>query len=182
MTRWHMGLVVGLAVLCAGCPATVTSEAMRVSLPPSLHRSAGDILVVVTGATEVSKPKPFAKALPVHVTDEGFADALAVSLEQSGLFRRVVRDSAGQYQLHATVQRLDEDIIGFDMTASIEVSYVLARMAPKGIVWEKKIRTSHTAGMNDSVISITRVRLATEGASRKNIEQALQDISALKLD
>jgi hypothetical protein len=94
----------------------------------------------------------------------------------------VLRDASGHYHLHETVQGLEEDIFGLDMTASMEVSYVLARMSPKGIVWEKKIRTSHTAGMSDSLISITRLRLATEGASRKNIEQAIQDISALKLD
>lgn len=176
MKLLRVGLVVGLAVLCAGCPPILKPEAMQASIAPPPHRSAGDLLVVVMGATTLSKTKP------VQVTDDAFAQALAASLEQSGIFRRVLRDASGHYQLHATVQGLEEDIFGLDMTASTEVSYVLARMSPKGNVWEKKIRTSHTAGMNDSVISITRVRLATEGAFRKNIEQALQDISALKLE
>ncbi|MBY0247169.1 MAG: hypothetical protein K2Q17_05830 [Nitrospiraceae bacterium] len=176
MNLLRVGLVVGLAILCAGCPSILKPEAMQASIAPPLHRSAGDLLVVVMGATKLSKTKP------VQVTDDGFAQALAASIEQSGIFRRVLRDASGHYRLDATVQGLEEDIFGLDMTASMEVSYVLARMSPKGIVWEKKIRTSHTAGMNDSVISITRVRLATEGASRRNIEQALQDISVLKLD
>ncbi|MDH5640866.1 MAG: hypothetical protein OEY28_06195 [Nitrospira sp.] len=176
MTRWHMGLIVGLAVLCTGCPATLKPEAMQPSISPAQHRSAGDLLVVAMGATEVSKAKP------IHLTDEGFAQALAVSLERSGLFRQVVRDATSQYQLHATVQSVDEDIFGIDMTASIDVQYVLARMSPKGLVWEKRIRTSHTAGMSDSVISITRLQMATEGAVRKNIELAIQEISELNLE
>jgi hypothetical protein len=55
-------------------------------------------------------------------------------------------------------------------------------MSPKSLVWEKSISTSHTAGMSDSVISITRIRMATEGAVRKNIELAIQEISRLKLE
>ncbi len=67
------------------------------------------------------------------------------------------------------------------MTASMEISYALARTSPKGILWEKKISTSHTAGMSDALISIARLQIATEGAARQNIEQAIQEISKLQL-
>jgi hypothetical protein len=67
MNLRRLGLVVGLAVLCTGCPPTLKPEAMQASIAPLMHRSTGDLLVVVMGATKLSKTKP------VQVTDDGFA-------------------------------------------------------------------------------------------------------------
>lgn len=165
-----------LTATSSGCQATPGHVEMQSTMAPALHRSDSDIVTVVMGATALSQTKP------VRVTDEDLAEAMKASLERAGLFRRVVDDGPAQYHLHATVQQLEQDIFGMDMTAAIEVSYVLARMSPKGVVWEKTIRTFHTAGMKDGLISLTRIRVATEGASRKNIEQALQEIAALRLE
>jgi hypothetical protein len=165
-----------LALVCAGCPLTLTPEMMKSQVTVLDHRGTADILVTVFGATDISKRKA------VQFTDETYAQALRSSLEQSRLFRKALSDSQGHYQLQATVVQLNEYIFGLDMTASMAVSYILARTSPKEPLWEKTINSSHTAGMSDSVISITRLQRATEGAARKNIERALQEIAALRLE
>lgn len=169
-------LLVVLALVSTGCPATLKPEAMTPQVSVSVHRNASDVAIAVFGATDLSAMKP------IHITDEDFAEALGSSIENSGLFRKALRDTPGTYQLQATFVQLDEQIFGIAMTASLEVSYALAQTSPKRILWEKKISSSHTASMSDSVISITRLQLATEGAARKNIEQAIQEIAQLHLD
>jgi hypothetical protein len=149
---------------------------MTPQISEEVHKSSSDVLVAVFGATNISATKP------VHITDEDFAQSLAASIENSGVFRKALRDGLGSYQLQATFVHLDEQIFGLDMTSSMQVGYALARTSPKELVWEKTIATSHTAGMSDSVISITRVQLATEGAARKNIEQVVHEISKLRLE
>jgi hypothetical protein len=169
-------LLILLALACAGCPATLKPAAMTPQVDGEVHKSSSDVLVAVFGATNISAAKP------VHITDEDFAQALATSIETSGVFRKALRDGVGPYQLQATFVNLDEQIFGLDMTSSMQVAYALARTSPKALVWEKTIASSHTAGMSDSIVSITRVQLATEGAARKNIEQAIQEISKLRLE
>jgi hypothetical protein len=49
-------------------------------------------------------------------------------------------------------------------------------------VWHKTITSSYTAPFSAAFVGVTRLRLAMEGAARKNIEQAIQDISQLRLE
>lgn len=169
-------LLILLALVCTGCPATLKPETMAAQVSVPVHKSVSDIFVAGFGATDISAKKP------ILITDDDFDQALASSIESSGLFRKVVRDVSGKYQLQATFVQLDEQVFGIDMTASMEVNYMLASTTPKKLVWEKNISSTHTAGMSDSVISITRLQLATEGAVRKNIEHAIQEISKLQLE
>lgn len=169
-------LLILVALVCAGCPATLKPETMTAQVSAPVHKSASDVSVAVFGATDISAKKP------IHITDEDFTQALASSVESSGLFQKALKDGQGKYQLQATFVQLNEQIFGIDMTASMEVNYILASSAPKKALWEKKIASSFTAGMSDSVISITRLQLATEGAARRNIEQAILEMSKLQLE
>jgi hypothetical protein len=169
-------LLVLLMLVCAGCPLTIKPETMTSQAVAPVHKSASEIAVAVFGATDISAKKP------IHIADEDFTQALVSSIETSGLFRTVLRDASGKYQLQATFVQLDEQIFGLDMTASMEVNYVLASTTPKKVLWEKGISTTHTTAFGESLISATRLRLATEGAARRNVEQAIQEISKLQLE
>ena len=175
MDRRYLVLIL-LALSCAGCPATLKPDSMSPSISQSVNHSKSDIAVAVVGATSISLRKP------VQITDEDFAQALTSSIEQAGLFAQVARDRSAKYQLQAMFADLDEEIFGLDMSASMQISYALASTSPKRLVWEKKIASSYTATLSDSIISITRLQLATEGAARRNIEQAILEISKLQLE
>lgn len=45
----------------------------------------------------------------------------------------------------------------------------------------KSITSSYTASMGDSLVGVTRLRLAVEGAARNNIKQGLEAIAAMNL-
>lgn len=169
-------LLILLALACAGCPASIKSEAMIPLAPLAAHKSTSDVGIAVIGATDVSARKP------IHIMDEDFAQSLRDSFEKSGLFRKAVTDTQAAYQLQAVFVQMDEQIFGLDMTASMEVNYTLASTTPKKVLWKKGISSTHTAAFGESLISITRLQLATEGAARRNIEQAIQEISKLKLE
>lgn len=169
-------LLVLLALVCTGCPLTIKSEAMIPLVQMPLHKSTSDVVISVTGATNVSAQEP------VHIMDEDFAQALQEAIEKSGLFRKVVRDISASYQLQASVSQINEQIFGLDMTTSMEVNYSLASTTPKKVLWKKGITTTHTTAFGEALISVTRVRLATEGAARRNIEEAIQEISKLGLE
>ena len=169
-------LLILLALVCTGCPASIKSEAMIPLVPMPVHKSTSDIAIAVLGATDISAPKP------IRISDEDFAQSLRESFGKSGLFRKAVTDTQATYQLQAVFVQMDEQIFGLDMTASMEVNYTLASTTPKKVLWQKGISTTHTAAFGESLISITRLQLATEGAARRNIEQAIQEISKLKLE
>lgn len=175
MTRRIIFLAI-LVLSCSGCPPIVKTEGMTAKVTGSHGQGTADVLVTVFGAAEHSDRKA------VQFTNERFAQALATSLERSGLFRKAFLDTPGQYQLQANVTDVQEEVLGINLTASMTVSYVLASMSPKALVWEKTITSSHTAGIGDSVISITRLQMATEGAARKNIEEVIHDLTLVKLE
>lgn len=175
MTRRIILLAI-LALSCSGCPLTVRPDAMTPQTVISHRQGTADVLVTVFNATDTAIKQP------VQVTSETFAQALVTSLERSGIFRRAFRDTPGKYQLQAQITKLDEEVLGINLTASMTVNYVLASMSPKALVWEKTITSSHTAGIGDSVISITRLQMATEGAARKSIEEAIRNLAALNLE
>lgn len=169
-------LLILLALVCTGCPATIKSEAMIPLAPMSVHKSTSDVVIAVFGATDVSARKP------IHIMDEDFAQSIRESFEKTGLFKKAVTGTQAAYQLQAFFVKIDEQIFGLDMTASMEVNYTLASTTPKKVLWEKGVSSTHTAAFSESLISITRLQLATEGAARRNIEQAIQEISKLQLE
>jgi len=55
-------------------------------------------------------------------------------------------------------------------------------LEPKQVVWHKALTSGHTAPFSAAFVAATRLRLAMEGAARMNIEQAIQEISQLRLE
>lgn len=160
--------------LVTACAPVLEPKAMMPQMT-RLHHGTQDVRVVVLGTSTA-----LSVAAPVRVTDDGFAAALTGAIEQAGLFRTVVREG-GAYQLEAMLEHIDEDVFGLDMTARVRVRYTLAQLAPKALVWSDTIASEHTAGLNDSMLSITRIQMATEAAIRKNIDGALRKIATLQL-
>jgi hypothetical protein len=48
-------------------------------------------------------------------------------------------------------------------------------------VWQALIESQYTAQAGESLIGVVRVRMATEGAARANIEKALQQLAGAEL-
>ena len=76
---------------------------------------------------------------------------------------------------------MDQPSFGLTFTVKMEAGWQLKRVSDGSMVWQESIKSENTATTGDAFAAVTRLRLATEGAARKNIEQGLSRISALKL-
>ena len=61
----------------------------------------------------------------------------------------------------------------------MEVGWTLVNAATGKQVMRKTINSSYTATVGDALVAITRLRLSTEGAVRKNIKEGIEEISGL---
>lgn len=143
----------------------------------------------------VGAPSVATKKLPYSVTvntrgglETGIADssnvsnadlkaAIESSILSSQLFKQVVQGSRGDYELTVTVTQLSKPLFGGAFTVTLETAWSLVKASDKSVAMRKSITASHTAELSDSLIGVTRLRLAVEGAVRKNIAQGLQAVS-----
>ncbi len=171
-----IALALFLAWSAAGCASRAKPDAMTVLTTPLTQRSSSDITVTVIGGKET------ASSGTPQISDADFAQALSDSFSKTGLFAKVSQSGPAKYALEAFLVRLEQPLFGFSFTVTLEVSYALSRSEPKEVLWKKSITTTHTATTGDAFIAVTRLRLATEGAAKNNIEQAIREISNLKLE
>lgn len=129
-------------------------------------RSSSNVVVNTVGGREASRSGV------LDVTDANLKAALETSLVESGLFRRI---GTGGYSLQAFIVELDQPAIGLNMTTDVKIDYSLKRGS--SVVWAKTISSSYTATIGDEFVGVTRVRVATEGAVRKNIEMAITQMA-----
>lgn len=142
------------------------------SLGKQFNKSVG---IAVTGG---QKTNPLWMSM---VSNEDFADALQKTIEQHGLFSRVLRSGGADYQLDVRLVQLRQPMFGFNMTVQGEIEWRLRQVSTGKVVWEKHTNKSYTATVGQAFAGVTRVRVANEGAIRENIKAALEQIAALSL-
>ncbi len=164
-----------LAALVAGCATPSKHEAMLATPAGEVHKSRESVSVQVAGGKETSA------AGTSQISDAAFAAALRESIQKSGLFAKVVEGSDSRYRLEAFIGQLSQPLFGFDMTVTMEVSYTLTEPSAQKKVWQQSVSSVHTATMGDAFAGVTRLRLANEGAARRNIEQAIEAMSKARV-
>jgi hypothetical protein len=169
-------LLLVLIWAAVGCASSAKPEAM-ISVPAApVHRSASDVVVTAIGGKETSA------MLVSQISNADFALALRDSFDKAGLFKKALASGFAHYALDAFIVQVNQPMFGASMTVSMEVSYTLSRTEPKEVLWKKGISSTYTASFGEALVGATRLRMANEGAARKNIEQIIQEISSLKLD
>jgi hypothetical protein len=125
---------------------------------------------LVTGG---KKTNPLWKS---SISSEAFREAVVKSLEQNDLY-----GDKGVYQLGVELQKVKQPAFGFDMTVTTTVRYVLKNVTTNTTVMDEAIVATHTAPMSDAFVGVTRLRLASEGSAKKNIEELVLQLSKLNL-
>jgi hypothetical protein len=170
-------LFVILSVLIlGGCATPAAVEQMAVSLPitqtnPALKNSVG--VLDVTGGRETNP------MWTSQVSSDAFRRALEQSLQNAGMFSKIA--SGGRYQLTADLTRLDQPLMGFDMTVTSTVRYSLVDNQTRKEVYSRVIQVGHTATISDAFVGSQRLKLANEGAVQANIKSFINDLIVLKL-
>ncbi len=165
-------LIVTAVVALSGCASTATREAMLVGAPAtknypysvSVQTRGGTETTAMTGAT---------------VSNEELKAAVESSIMQSKLFKSVVQGGNGDYEITVIVTQLTKPVFGASFTVEMEAGWALTKASDKTIVLRKVIKSAHTATLDDAIVGATRMRIAVEGAARKNIAQGLQAIADL---
>jgi hypothetical protein len=167
---------VTLAVLgLAGCATPAQKENMSATALPSSKKLPYTVSVETRGGQETGAMDSS------NVSNADLKAAIESSITKSGLFKSVVPGKDGDYELSVTVTQLSKPVFGGAFTVTMETGWSLVRARDKSVVMRKAVKSSHTAEMSDSFVGVTRLRLALEGAVRKNITEGLQSIAELPL-
>lgn len=176
MMARRIALMAMTAVLVlAGCAAPATHQAMTVEQPLLTRQHDRTVSVKTAGGAETSAIDSS------NIADADFKQAIEASIAQSRLFRGVLPGSGADYELLVSITQLDKPIFGLTFTVKMEATWVLLRSTDRQIVMKESVRSAHTATFGDAAAGVTRLRLALEGAAKRNIEQGLQKIAALSL-
>ncbi len=166
--------VVSITIFAAGlsgCASPAMNENMipqgdqliKVSHGNKFHRGIKG--AEVTGGSETNP------LWTSQVSSENFQLALNNSLKEAGLL-----SEGGKYELKAKLVTLDQPLIGIGLTVRATVDYLISDKTTGAKIFDETIESSFTAGMSDSMVAIRRLRLANEGAIRRNIELFLKKI------
>jgi hypothetical protein len=170
-----LGALVSLALLITGCATASKPEAMVVGKIELAKKHAATLSLKVTGGSETSS------AGSSKISNADFTTALTNSITSSELFSKLLDAASSDYHLDVMIARLDQPMMGFNMTVTLETNWKLTRKSDGSVVWQRAIPSTFKATMDDAFAGVTRLRLANEGAARTNIEAALKEMAALDL-
>ncbi len=112
-----------------------------------------------------------------NVSSSDFERALETSLRNGGLL--AANRQSGRYLLTAHMEKLEQPLMGFSMTVTATVRYVLHERATGKAVYEQSLSTPYTAGATDAFLGAERLKLANEGAIRNSIGKLMEEVQRL---
>ena len=85
------------------------------------------------------------------------------------------------YLLKAAIINLNQPLWGASMTVDIDIAWTLAKIRVETPLIREVHSSTYTAPMGAAFAGVKRLRIATEGAVRENIDWILKRISQLDL-
>lgn len=131
--------------------------------------------VSVTGGQETNP------LLATKISDSSFENAVREALTRSRVFSQILQTKDADYNLEVSIVELGQPMGGLDMTATLTTQWKLFKRGEPNVVWNETISTVHTASVSDAFVGIERLRLATEGAGKKNIGLGIRKLIALNV-
>jgi len=112
------------------------------------------------------------------INNSNFHGALIQSLKNAKLYNESIKS---RYVLDTNIVDLNQDFFGLELTYRLKVGYNIINRSANKSVYHKIINTKYTATTSDSIIGVRRLRLANEGAARKNIGEFIASLNNLKI-
>ena len=163
-------LIVFAAVSLAACATPAQVNAMigtsmfELSEFSPLRRS-----VLVNHVSGGQKTNPLWRS---EVGDPEFQQALQLSLAMQG----ITTAAGARYSLDAVLMEVRQPLLGFDLTVTSTVRYILTEAPTKRVVFDKTITAAYTATTDDAFNGVERLRLANEGSIRTNLSEFLDQL------
>jgi hypothetical protein len=172
-------ILVAFAIAITGCTSPARVDQMTASgglfrtVPTDSPLKSNMGIKDVTGGRETN-PMWIS-----NVSSSDFERALEDSLRSAGLLNPI--PSSGRFQLTADLVRLDQPIFGFDMTVTAAVRYSVVERNSGKEIYARLIPTPFTATVSDAFVGATRLKIATEGTIKKNIEALIDELIRLQV-
>jgi hypothetical protein len=115
------------------------------------------------------------------VADADLKTAIEETILKTKAFKQLVKVGGADYELSASIMTVDQPSMGFSFTVKTDIAWKLGKVNGDNALWRKVVHSEHTTGTGEAFAGVERLRLATEGAVRKNIELALKEIATLEL-
>lgn len=177
---WFGLIVVVAAFVLGGCQSNmITAQGMTVR-SADLKGQAPEQLAGAIAIENVSGGMGGTNASGVpEVSNDDLKTALMNSLQTAGLFSQT---GSPRFKVKAKLLSfLGEKASGtFDTAVSSAIHYTVTDTSG-AVVFDEVIQVTHTARQGDSAIELTRIRIAMEGAARKNIATFIGKLSATQL-
>ena len=174
-TSFRSVLLLMIVSVLAGCATPATFEGMVPDSYEIIKKRPDSVSVKVTGGQETSA------MWKTQISNDAFAQALVEAIGKSQTFSKVIQGSGADYLLTVNLFSMEQPTFGGAFTVKMEAGWALKRADSGATVWQEAIRSEYTATMGEAFVGSKRLRLATEGAARKNIAEGLAKISKLNL-
>lgn len=177
MSSWKIAAIVVSASVLAGCASPARVDQMAAGATTVQTTKMPDALKTNIAIRDVTGGKETNPMWVSNVGSSEFERALETSLRNVGVLAS--NRQTGAYQLTAHLEKLDQPLMGFSMTVTASVRYVVYERASGKTVFERTLVTPYTAGATDAFIGAERLKLANEGAIRNNITQLIDHLQRL---
>jgi hypothetical protein len=152
-----------LAAACASPPSALNMTPAAPPAAPVARAAARTVAVTVIGSD--------------GAFNGNFQIAVEKSVTDAGLFSISAPGEVPEYRLNGTVALLQVPLSFASKTADMEVAWSLTRSKDDSVAFRKAIKSTYTGGPFDSLNGATRIVMAVEAASKKNVETLLQELS-----
>lgn len=178
-------LRIGLYLCCVfsfigltGCATNASVEKMAYHHQGSKQPSDKALLngIAVAGVSGGRETNPL---WTTQINNENFKQALVKSLQQANLYSSSTKP---RYVLEANLMMLDQPFMGTNMTASCQVGYTLREVKQNKMVYKNTILASYTAKFNEAFLAMERLKKATEGAAKANIQKLIEALYQTRIN
>ena len=152
-----------LMLALVGCAAPARIDQM--TAVPSAQLPTTSPLYQSVSVNNISGGSSTNPMLKSNVGNLEFQSALQNSLRAAGM----LANSSGRYRLDAMINKLDQPLIGFDMSVTSTVNYTLTDTTNSNKAFDQTINETYTATVSDALAGVERLQLANEGSIKKHI-------------
>lgn len=115
-----------------------------------------------------------------YITNEQYHEALRRTLADARLFAGVVTGGKSDLDLYSEIITVTTEG-GISPTYAIVVQYWLVDPASGDEIWRKGINTRHHVEWNEAFAGGTRIIMAVEGATKKNLARLVEALQEAEL-
>lgn len=163
-----------VAIIATGC--AITSEGLAPAEPVRPARQIARTVRIMP--VEGGRASTFGRE--AYITNEQYHEALSRTLADAKVFAAIKKDGSADLELHSEIITITTEG-GISPAYAIVVQYWLVDPATGQEVWRKGINARHQVQWNEAFAGGTRIIMAVNGATQKNLTRLIEALAALEL-